>query len=121
MLKVISDCSRNIGVINHFGLDASRQRNAIVAVDVSRNRLFQNRFQPRAQPKWVIAVQHGNEFVSQTDIVADVSIASDAQPAFFDLLVQVEQYGLEERALEDAAKFAPCGKVLPESTVNGQS
>ena len=38
-------------------------------------------------------------FVSQTDIVAHVSIASDAQPAFLDLPVQVEQYGLVEEPL----------------------
>ena len=74
-----------------------------------------------AQPKRVVAMQHSDKFVSQTNVVANVSIASDAKSAFFDFFVQVEQNGLEERALKNAAQFAPRGKVLPECTVNGQS
>jgi 7,8-dihydro-6-hydroxymethylpterin-pyrophosphokinase len=69
----------------------------------------------------MVAVQHGYELVSQTNVIADVSISPDAQPAFFNLFVQVEQNGLKERALKDTAQFAPCGKVLSECTVNRMS
>ena len=121
MLKMVGDCGRNAGVQNHFGLDASRQRNAIVAVHVARNRLLQHCFQSGAQPKRVVTVQHGDEFVAQANVVANVSVGSDAQRAFFDLLVQVEQNGLKERALKHAAQLAPCHKVLSECPVNAQS
>ena len=121
MLNVVGNCGRNAGVQNHFRLDASCQCNAVIAVHVARNRLLQHCLQSGAQPKRVVVVQHGDELVSQTNVVANVSISSDAQPAFFDLLVQVEQNGLEERALKNAAQLAPCGKVLSECTVNGQS
>ena len=121
MLKMVGNCGRNAGVQNHFGLDASRQRNAIVAVHVARNRLLQHCFQSGAQPKRVVTVQHGDKFVAQANVVANVSVGSDAQPAFFDLLVQVEQNGLKERALKHAAQLAPCRKVLSECPVNAQS
>ena len=117
---MIGNCRRNIGVADHFRFDASRQGNAVITIYVARNRLFQNRFQTRSKPKRVVAVQHGDELVSQTNVVANVSIASDAQPAFFDLLVQVEQNGLEERTFKDAAQLAPRRKILPECAVNRQ-
>jgi len=65
-------------------------------------------------------MQHGYKFVAQANVVAHVSVGSDAQPAFFDLLGQAEQNVLKERALKHAAQLARCHKVLYECPANAQ-